>query len=51
MFHLGNDGQGKQYVPRPQCPPGWLAAMTPADRDEGLDKSQHKDALALFSYL
>lgn len=51
MFHLGNDGRGKQYVPRPLRPPGWLAATTPAGGDKGLDKSQHRDALALFSYL
>lgn len=51
MFHLGNIGRGKQYVPCPQRPPGGLAAMTPAGGDEGLDKSQHEGALALFSYL
>lgn len=51
MFHFGNCGQGKQYVPRPRRPPGWLAAMTPAGGDEGLDKSQHEGTLALFSYL
>lgn len=51
MFYLGKDGRGKQYVPRPQRPPGWLAAMTPAGGDQGLDKSQQEGALALFSYL
>lgn len=51
MFHFGNNGRRKQYVPRPRCPPVWLAAMTPAGGDEGLDKSQHEGTLALFSYL
>lgn len=51
MFHLGKDGRGKQYVPCPRRPPGWLAAMTPTGGDEGLDKSQHEGALALFIYL
>lgn len=51
MFHFGNYGRGKQYVPRPRRPPVWLAAMTPAEGDEGLDKSQREGALALFSYL
>lgn len=51
MFHLGNNGRGKQYVPCPRRPPGGLAAMTHTGGDEGLDKSQHEGALALFSYL